>query len=297
MALFAVARQRWSERWQPWWEEYYTDNPIVWALQRDIVVYLRERTGDMQLRVLPLWSRARTLWAIAWWTLALVLGITLTLYLQAVPGGIPPLKQVLGRPGAIWLLFVLSTVGSFAYPASVAGFLQTMRSMKQQAALGLTRLRGTHLVYGCLLNSVVRGTLPRAMMGYLPLLWVLYAVPEGAWLWGLSVAVGSIVAWVSALTFFHLLVAAFAPVAPPVQESGAGRQTTSSSEETAARVLGMLLFLPVFITPLSWGNAVWFVAAVMAILCVPVYRAALRRAELALRSKEPVIVPSEGRWQ
>lgn len=297
MALFTLTRQRWSERLRLWWDEYYTDNPVVWALQRDAVRHMRERTNDMRLRVLPLWSRARTLWMLLWWTLTLIAGIALMFYPSQVPDLKLQLAQLLNRPAIIVILIGISQMGSVAYSGSLIFFLQEMRNSRQRAALGLTRLSGAHLVNGILLNAVARDALPRAVMGYLPLLWLLHATPSGAWLWGLWTAFGGIATWTGALAFFHLLLALTASAEPAVQEADAGRQTDIGTTRKVVQAISLFTLVPIVGVILWGGKAVWIAAPVLGGLCALAYRPALRRAERALRSKEPTIVPSEGRWQ
>lgn len=295
MALFAVARRRWSERVHQWWEEYYTDNPVVWELQRRKVRMWQAFRDDPTVRVLPLWTRWRTRWAIVWWLLAL-LGIAVFAYDAALKQQVAQFINGLAcQPLTLVLIAGIIPVGWMSYTEPAAGFLDRMRETQHHVALGMTRLRGNHFVNGCLLNSVLCGSLMRGLIAYLPLLWLLQFVQTGSWFWGALAAVAGIVLWLGVIALLQLLATVTMPAKTTVREATANPQQATQERAVAAQMLSMLI-IPVALIILLKGKWFVIVAALMLwVLTLALYGAAVYRVERCLRSPEPIVLPSEGR--
>ena len=296
MALLSVAGVRWRERLRAWLDEYYWDNPLVWGLHRHSTQFSRTRMNSPRWHAPPLWTRARTLWAILWWTVA-VLGLW-GMHLN------PMLKhqaqQWLERHShavLVWLGF--GFVASLRF-GSMTGLLGALYEAKQLTMVSMTRLRGTHVVYGSVFYSWLRGTLMRTLIAYLPLLWVVHWLFSDNVLIALGTAAVGVLGWNGIVLVLMLMGCAVIPFEPSVREASAGK-ASSRFEGTIriVQVLGLvmvpvslvvILFMPLkyflmLLTPVAWGLAF--------LLRMP----AVRRAEHLLRSKEAEIVPSEGRWQ
>lgn len=283
MAFLPIARTRWRERLSAWWEEYYLDNPLVWALQR--------RWGAP-----PLWTRTRTRWAILWWTLALLAMLTVHL------------DPTLTQPAQLWLDDHLTTIliaSSWGLAASlstgsVMGLLKTLRETNQLTAVGMTRLRGAHVVYGGVLHTWLRGTLMRTLIAYLPFLWLIHTVLSGDAFVSLFTAVAGVLLWNAIVLMMLLISLSTMPVESLTREAGAGQSSSKlTSGVSVAQIGGMILIsaglmILFFMSEAPFLTLITPVAWLIALALRP---AAIRRAERVLRSKEPVITPSEGRWQ
>lgn len=314
MALLSIARIRWRERLSAWWDEYYLDNPIVWALQRRAVRFTRlegavkdpeqatppkERKWRLHMgaessnrRALPLWTRARTLWAILWWTLALA-GIVA---IRLDPSLAQLMRQWIEHRLTIILLSSSWGLAASLGTGSAAGLLRMLRETNQLTAVGMTRLTGAHVVYGGLLASWLRGTLMRTLMGYLPLLWLFHTVLCGGALRSLFTAVAGALLWNAVVLMVLLISLSLTPLTPSAREAGAGEDTSEFSIGHIAALflipagLVIVLFMALWpllmlATPVAW------------LIALAIRPAAIRHTESVLRSREPVITPSEGRWQ
>ncbi|MFN3690224.1 MAG: hypothetical protein ACK4UU_04780 [Fimbriimonadales bacterium] len=295
MALLSVVRARGREYLHAWWNEYYLDNPLVWALQRQARWLPHGKTNLPLACVLPLWTRARTLWAVFWWTIA-----PLCIWIMYLD---PNLKH----QAQSWLEMHLHRIigTGFGFLAglrigSMVDLLDTMHKAKQLTAIGMTRLRGAHLVYGSVLDSWLRGTLMRTLIAYFPLLWAVHSTLGDSALIALGTAAVGVLAW-NGITLAFLLMSFFLiPEEPSVREASAGNK--SSRFDTPIRILQILGLM---IVPISLMLIVFMPLEYRLLLLTPVawavallsHAPAVRRAERILRCKEAEIVPSEGRWQ
>lgn len=296
MAFLSLDKTHWRDRLQAWWEEYYLDNPLVWALQRKAVRHLNNRMPIPNLRVLPFWTRGRILWAFFWWTVALVGVCVMSLIPTLSQQANQWLKQV--SPGVlsyVAVMFIFSLRSN-----SMVDFLDALRKENQLTAVGMTRLRGAHVVYGGVLHSWVYGTLRRTLIAYYPLLWFIYSVMSGSALVSLFTAAAGVLLWNAIVLVLLLISFSMLPVQLPVREAGAGKAYSEMAIAiSVAQVVGIVM-VPGGLAVLFYMGKVPFLVLVTPVvwLLVGVLRwLAVRRADRMLRSKEPEIVPSEGRWQ
>ncbi len=296
MALLSVAVVRWRERLRAWLDEYYWDNPLVWGMHRHNALFSRTRMNSPRWHAPPLWTRARTLWAILWWTVAVLClwGMHLDPMLKHQA------QQWLERHASTVLIWLAFGFVFYLRVGSVTELLGALREAKQLIMLSMTRLRGTHVVYGSVFYSWLQGTLMRTLIAYLPLLWVVHWIFSENVLIALGTAAVGVLGWNGIVLALVLMGCAVLPVEPSVREASAGKASSGLSVATyivlglgliiVAPSLVVILLMPLryflmLLTPVAWGLAL--------LLRMP----AVRRAEHLLRSKEAEIVPSEGRWQ
>lgn len=302
MAFLSIDKTRWRDHLQAWWEEYYLDNPLVWALQRGAVHRLSDKMHiSSNSRVLPLWTRRRTLWAFFWWMVALLgvcaMQLTPTLSQQANQW----LEQAL-TPTAIGITIGFINTGSvigFLFNPMV-GFLNVLRESNQLTAVGMTRLRGAHVVYGSVLHSWMRGTLMRSLIAYYPLLWLIHTVVSDNPLAALFTAAAGVLLGNAIVLVLLLIMLSALPVQLPVREAGAGKASSGFDNAISLTMIAGLLTVPVGLVVIFFMAKMYLLTLLTPVvwLFVGLLRlSAVRRAERILRSKEPEIVPSEGRWQ
>lgn len=296
MAFLSLNIARWREQGQAWWEEYYLDNPLVWALQRGAVRSLRERMQMPNLRVLPLWTRKRMSWAMFWWAVAL-LGVCGVYW-------IPTLSQQANQ----WLSGQLPAVVAYlsigfsiaARYNSMVELLNALHQANHLTAVGMTRLRGTHVVYGGVLHSWVNGTLMRTLIAYYPLLWLIHTVVGGSALVALFTAAAGVLLWNAIVLILLLISFSTLPIQLPVREAGAEKATSRFESAFSFAQIVALILVPVGVIVIFFMARVYLLVLLMpmlGLLMMLLRRFAVHRAERMLRSKEPVIAPSEGRWQ
>ncbi|GIV06589.1 MAG: hypothetical protein KatS3mg016_2164 [Fimbriimonadales bacterium] len=296
MAFLSLNIARWHDRLQAWWEEYYLDNPLVWALQQGAVHHLRDRMQISNLRVLPLWTRKRMRWAIFWWTVALlgVCGVywVPTLSQQASQWLWGQLPQGVAY-FSLWFFFA-------ARSNSMVELMNALHKANHLTAVGMTRLCGAHVVYGGVLHSWANGTLMRTLIAYYPLLWLVHTVVGGSALAALFTAAAGMLVWNTIMVILLLISFSTLPVVLPVREAGAGKADSRFENAFSFAQIAALLLVPGGLVVIFLMVKVYILAPSILgvwLLVMLLFRLAVRRADRMLRSKEPEIVPSEGRWQ
>ncbi len=353
--------ERYRRQLKMWWEEYYMDNPVVWLLASSRTPTftqnkLSDKADDQHLRefmerTLPEVSPKvrgavlkelsqyipRSAWNLKmpWQVLPLEKRIVFVLWLSC--GALIALLEFTGWHRLLLSGFlrsvVLAFIVAFFMPLPfLGGFLRTfflsfLIDPTQALYTGLTRLRGTHIVYGMLAHSTLSALRSLLLMG-IPLLALLgFAFLDDIWR-SLHFAL---------ITAFYLVVVAFwFSVFGAIRMRVPPRVATSS--QTSLSIFPMLAgpvsvvtavmlsrFLPTlspiipppvwqwYALPLWWvslipplmpftlmlvNHPLWGIPQTILLLLTGILmiRRAVVHVERARLQPEPELVPDEGDW-
>ncbi|OYT75000.1 MAG: hypothetical protein CFK49_05480 [Armatimonadetes bacterium JP3_11] len=183
---------------------------------------------------------------------------------------------------------------------SMVELLNALHQANHLTAVGMTRLCGTHVVYGGVLHSWVNGTLMRTLIAYYPLLWFIHSVMSGSALVSLFTAAAGVLLWNAIVLVLLLICFSMLPVQLPMREAGAEKATSRFESAFSFAQIVALILVPVGVVVIFFMVRVYLLVLLMPmlwLLVIVLRLPAVHRAERMLRSKEPVVMPSEGRWQ
>ncbi len=209
---------RYWRRVQSWWEEYYSDNPIVWLLYRqmrytnllsfsskaqqiekelrqaqqardlDAIQSLQQvRSTLLRGNIAPqsFWKRSDRVYAVLLWGLAL-----LTAHLIYQQGWHPMWQSTLKDFSLIWIVLgIVLGLLLFAYGTLPRGLLLQERLQGTDQFLWLTRLEGRHLVLGAITALVLGHQVRPYFIFFAPFVWLMGTLWQDSVSYGLWFAV------------------------------------------------------------------------------------------------------------
>lgn len=230
----------WERYWrkvQGWWEEYYTDNPVVWLLYRqmaytnllsfsskaqqvekelrqayqardiDAIQTLQQAQGTLLRGAIapqPFWQHSDLRNALLLW--GLVLLATLVIYLK---GWHTILQSSLADSVALWIFLGIALgILSFGNGALLRSLFLRERMQGTDLFLWLTRIGGRHLVLGALTALALRHQARSYFIFFAPFMWLMGTLWQGNWLYGLWLVV-SLGWWCAAFAVFWQMVSTF----------------------------------------------------------------------------------------
>lgn len=230
----------WGQYWrkiQGWWEEYYTDNPVVWLLYQqmtytnllsfsskaqqvekelrqayqardlDAIQSLQQVQGTLlqaRITLQPFWKRSDPWIAVLFWGFALL--TALVIYLK---GWHTVLQSALADSAVIWIILGIALgILAFGYGALLRSLFLRERMQGTDIFLWLTRIGGRHLVLGALTALALRHQVRPYLIFVAPFVWLLGTLWQGNWLYGLWLVV-SLGGWCAAFAVFWQMVSTF----------------------------------------------------------------------------------------